>query len=49
MAHKKVTSKPMAAKASKALKSVATSKITKSLAGSVLSQSKGKHKGSKKH
>jgi hypothetical protein len=44
MGHKKVTSKPLAKKASKALKSKKTSKTTKSLAGSALSQSRGKHK-----
>ena len=44
MAHKKTTSKPVATKASKALKSKRTSSTTKSLAGSALAQSPGKHK-----
>lgn len=44
MAHKKVTSKSIASKASKALKSKKTSATTKSLAGSALAQSRGKHK-----
>lgn len=42
MAHKKTTSKKVASKASKALKSKRTSKNTKSIAGSALSQKHGK-------
>jgi hypothetical protein len=43
MGHKKVSSRRMATKASKSLRSNATSKGTKRLAGSVLSQSRGRH------
>ena len=43
MGHKKTTSKGVASKASKALRSRRTSKGTKSIAGSALSQSPGKH------
>jgi len=46
MGHKKTTSSKVATKASKALRSKSTSKTTKTLAGSALSQ---KHKrGSRK-
>ena len=48
MAHKKTTSKQVAKKASMALKSKQTSKTTKSLAGSALAQSPGKHKAPRK-
>ncbi len=44
MAHKKTTSCGVARKASRALRSKGTSKTTKSLAGSALSQSPGKHR-----
>lgn len=44
MGHKKVTSPKIARKASKALRSKGTSKATKSLAGTALSQSRGKHR-----
>ena len=42
MGHKKVTSPRMAKRASKALRSKRTNKATKRLAGSTLSQSRGK-------
>lgn len=45
MAHKKTTKPAVARKASKALRSKKTSALTKSLAGSALSQSPGKHRG----
>ncbi len=48
MAHKKTTKPPVARKASKALRSKKTSALTKSLAGSALSQSPGKHRGKAK-
>ncbi len=48
MAHKTTTSRGVAKKASKALRSKSTSKTTKSLAGSALSQSPGKHRKGKK-
>lgn len=41
---RKTTSKKVATKASKALKSKRTSKLTKSLAGSVLAQAKSRKK-----
>lgn len=41
---RKTTSKKVAAKASKALKSKRTSKLTKSLAGSVLAQAESRKK-----
>lgn len=41
---RKTTSKKVATKASKALKSKSTSKLTKSLAGSALSQAKAHKK-----
>ncbi len=47
MAHKKTMSRGVAKKASKALRSKSTSKATKSLAGSALSQSPGKHRKGK--
>jgi len=42
MAHPKTTSRKIATKASKALRSKSTSKSTKSIAGSALSQKHGK-------
>lgn len=48
MGHKKVTSPRMAKKASSALRSKGTSKGTKRLAGSTLSQSRGKKHRSRK-
>ncbi len=42
MAHKKTTSRPVARKASQALRSKGTSKTTKGLAGSALSRSPGR-------
>lgn len=48
MGHKKVTSSRVAKKASSALRSKKSSKGTKTLAGSALSQSRGKHRGKKK-
>ena len=47
MAHKRTTRRPVARKASRALRSKSTSKTTKSLAGSALSQSPGGHRRSK--
>ena len=47
MAHKKTTSRGVAKNASRALRSKSTSKTTKSLARSALSQSSGKHRGGK--
>ena len=44
MAHKKTTSRGVARKASRSLRSKGSSKTTKSLAGSALSQSPGKHR-----
>ena len=44
MGHKKVTSSRVASKASKALSSSGSSKTTKTVAGSALSQSPGKHR-----
>lgn len=44
MAHKKVTSKRVASTASKALRDGRSSKTTKRIAGSALSQSSGKHR-----
>lgn len=44
MGHKHVTSKKVASKAGKALASKKTPKAAKSIAGSALSQSPGKHK-----
>lgn len=44
MGHKKVTSRRMSSKAAKTLANPTSSKKAKSLAGSVLSQSRGKHK-----
>lgn len=43
MGHKKVTSKRIASKAAKTLANPKSSKKEKSLAGSALSQSRGKH------
>ena len=48
MAHKKTTRPAVARKAAKALSSKKTSPLTKSLAGSTLSQSPGKHRRKKK-
>ena len=44
MAHPKTTSKPVATKASKALSNPKSSKATKSIAGSALSQKHGTKK-----
>ena len=48
MAHKKTTSKKVASKASKVLRNPKSSKEAKSLAGSALAQSPGKHRGKKR-
>lgn len=48
MANKKQTSSRVATKASKALRSGRTSKTTKSLAGSALSQARGKSRSRSK-
>ncbi len=47
MSHKNTTSPSIARKASQALRSNQTSKTTKKIAGSALSQSPGKHRGKK--
>lgn len=47
MAHKKVTGPKIAKQASRALRSKNTSKTTKAIAGSALSQTPGKHRGKK--
>ena len=49
MAHKRVTSKPVARKASVVLRSKRTSSTTKSIAGSALSQSHGKYAEEMQH
>ena len=48
MAHRKTTSKPVARKAAKVLRDPKASKKAKSIAGSALSQSPGKHRNKKR-
>jgi hypothetical protein len=48
MAHKKTTSKKVASEASKILRDPKASKKAKSLAGSALAQSPGKHRSKKR-
>ena len=48
MAHKKTSSAPVASKAGRVLANPRSSKTAKSLAGSVVSQSPGKHGGKTK-
>ena len=48
MGHNKTTSKPVASKAAKALSNPKSSRTTKSIAGSAVSQSPGKHRGRKR-
>ena len=48
MGHKRTTSAPVASKAGKVLANPKSSQAAKSVAGSALSQSPGKHGGKKK-